>query len=106
LTNANFKTGKEHVEILPVLAMLIATALGLFIGKDLYPTLFDAQSKTAAPLSTQPNHPQPLIVLGAEGLCRFSNIYTSLPPKCKTLDGKFVPVPGTSPDIFVPPGGK
>jgi hypothetical protein len=86
---------KKLWKYLPVLAVLVANVLGLFIGKDLY-----------APLSTERNNPQPLIVLGEEGFCRFSNIYTSLPPKCKTPEGDFIPVPGTSPYLFVTPQGK
>lgn len=85
---------KKLWKYLPVLAVLVATVLGLFIGKDLY-----------APLSTERNNPQPLIVLGEEGLCRFSNIYTSLPPKCKIPEGDYIPVPGTSIYLFVTPQG-
>jgi hypothetical protein len=97
---------KGMLKYLPVLAVLIATVTGLLMGKDLYPTSLDSRPKTPTQLQTEPNKPQPLIVLGAEGPCSFSNIYTSLPPKCKTFDGKFVPVPGTSWNIFVIPEGK
>ncbi len=86
------KLAKNMLKYLPVLAVLAAIALGLFLGKDLYPTGLDSLSET------------PLIVLGADGPCDSSNLYTSLPPKCKTLDGKFVPVPGSS--ILVTPEGK
>jgi hypothetical protein len=82
------KLAKNLLKYLPVLAVLVATVLGLFIGKDLYLTSFDSQSKTPALLSPEPNNPQPPIALGAEGPCRFSNLYTSLPPKCKTLEGR------------------
>ena len=97
------KLAKNLLKYLPVLAVLVATVLGLFIAKDLYPPSLDSQHKTPALLSREPNNPEPPIVLGAQGPCGFSNLYTSLPPKCKTLDGKFIPAPGTSPYILVTP---
>ncbi|HLO16818.1 MAG TPA: hypothetical protein VK206_18435 [Anaerolineales bacterium] len=97
------KLAKNMLKYLPVLAVLVATVLALLIAKDLYPLSLDAQYKTPALLSPEPNTPEPPIVLGAQGPCGFSNLYTSLPPKCKTLDGKFIPAPGTSPYIFSNP---
>jgi len=76
----NSKLRKNMLKQLPVLAVLAATVLGLFIGKDLYP--------------------KSPIVLEAQGACGALNLYTSLPPKCKTLDGKFIPMPGALPYIF------
>ena len=72
-----------------VLVVLAAIAVGFFVGKDLYPTRLDSKSQ------------DPLIVLAAEGPCDSSNVYTSLPPKCKSFDGEFVPVPGAA--ILVTP---
>lgn len=100
------KLAKNILTYLPVLAVLTATAIGLFIGKDLYPTLLDSQAKTPTRLPAEPNDPQRPIDPEAMGPCGLSNIYTSLPPKCKTLDGKFVPVPGFPSTIFVIPEGK
>lgn len=82
------------LKYLPVLAVLAAIALGLFLGKDLYPTGLDSRSE------------KPLVISVADGPCDSSNLYTSLPPKCKTLDGKFIPVPGTYPYTLVTPEGK
>ena len=90
----NSQIVKNMLKYVPVLSILVAIALDLLIGKDLYPTSLDSQSK------------QPLIVLPADGPCDSSNLYTSLPPKCKTLDGKFIPVPGTSSESFLTPEGK
>ena len=89
---------KNMLKYLPVLAVLAATILGLFAGTNLYPTSLDSQSET--------NKPQLMPIREAVDSCRFSNIYTSLPPKCRMPDGKFIPVPGTSPYSFVPPKGK
>ena len=86
---------KKLWKYLPILALLVVTILGLFMGKDLY-----------APLLTEQKNPQPLIVRGEENLCGFSNIYTSLPPKCKTFDGELIPVPGTSPYLLGTSQGK
>jgi hypothetical protein len=97
---------KNMFKYLPILAVLIATLIGVLLGKDLYPTSVDFQSKTPTQLSTEPHSSQPLIILGSEDSCGFSNIYTSLPPKCKTLGGEFIPLPGTSPDIVLTPEGK
>ncbi len=100
------KLAKRMLKYLPVLAVLIAAVIGLFIGKDLYPTLLVTSAKTPTQLSIEPNSLPPLIVLGGTGPCGFSNIYTSLPPKCKNFDGSFGPVPGTSPNFFVIPERK
>jgi hypothetical protein len=102
----NSQIVKNMLKYVPVVAVLVATLIGVLIGKDLYPTSLDFPSKTLTQLSTEPNSPQPLIILGSEGPCGFSNIYTSLPPKCKTLEGEFIPVPGTSPYIVLTPEGK
>jgi hypothetical protein len=85
---------KRTLKYLPVLAVLFATVIGLVLGKDLYPTSLDSQITA------------PMMVLGAKGPCGLSAIYTSLPPKCRTFDGKFIPVPGTSSYILVTPEGK
>ena len=92
----NSKLTKTMLKYLSILAVLAATVIGLFIGKDLYPTSLDSQSKTPTQL--------PPIVLGTVDPC--VAIYLSHPPKCKTLDGKFIPLPGTTPYIIVTPEGK
>ena len=102
----NSQTVKRMLKYVPIVAVLVATLLGVLIGKDLYPTSRDVQSQTPAQLSTEPNSLQPQILLGEEGPCGFSSIYTSLPPKCKTLEGELIPVPGTSPYIVLTPEGK
>jgi|WetSurMetagenome_2_1015567.scaffolds.fasta_scaffold989108_1 hypothetical protein len=97
---------KNMLKYVPVGAVLVATLMGMLLGKDLYPTSLDFHSKTPTQLSTEPNSRPPLIIMGSEGPCGFSNIYTSLPPKCKTLEGEFMPVPGSSPYIGLTPGRK
>jgi hypothetical protein len=98
------KLAKTMSKYLPILAVLAATVIGLFLGKDLYPTSLNSQTKTPTELSTEPNIPQPSIVLGTIDPC--GAIYLSQPPKCKTLDGKFILLPGTIPFIMVTPEGK
>lgn len=97
---------KKLLKFLPVLALLIATLIGVVAGKDLFPTSLDTQTTTPPQLPTEPNEQQPPIILGNMGPCNFSNLYLSLPPKCKTLEGEFIPAPGTSPYILVTPEGK
>ena len=89
---------------LPVLAVLAATGIGTFIGKDLYGTLFDSSSKTPTPTQflLEPNN-LPWLP-GLESQCSSSNIYTSLLPKCKTFDGEFIPLPGTLNGLVIPAG--
>jgi hypothetical protein len=89
---------KNMLKHLPVLAVLAATMLGLFAGTNLYLTSLDYHAET--------NKPQLMPIPEAVDSCRFSNIYTSLPPKCRMPDGRFIPVPGISPYSFVPPKGK
>ena len=86
------KLAKNMLRYLPMLILLAAITLGLFIGKGLLPTSLESRSQN------------PLIILSAEGPCNSSNLYMSLPPKCKGLDGKFVPAPGIS--IAVAPKDK
>jgi hypothetical protein len=88
------KLAKNMLTYLPVLAVLVATVIGVLMGRDLYP---------ASPAS-----PPGILMIAPESgePCGLSAIYTSLPPKCKTLEGKFIPVPGTSPFILVTPEGK
>jgi hypothetical protein len=97
------KQAKHMLKYLSVLAVLLATIIGLFIGKDLYWISSDSQLKTPTHLATEPNNPQPQIIMGTTDSCSLT-IYTSLPPKCKTMDGEFIPVPGSY--IFVTPEGK
>ena len=99
------KLAKNMLKFLPVLAVLAATVMGLFIGKDLNRTSLDSQAETPAQSLIEPNNLQLLPILGVGSHCFYSNIYTSLPPKCRTSDGEFIPLPGTS-NILVIPAGK
>jgi len=98
------KLAKNILKYLSVLAVLVATAAGLFIGKDLYTISLNFQSKTVVQLSTEPNDSQLLPNSGFGSPCFYSTIYTSLPPKCKTADGEFIPLPGTSNALVTPQG--
>jgi hypothetical protein len=91
---------------LPVLAVLVATVLGMFLGEGLYPTSLDSQDEPVTQLAIAPDNPQPLTVLGSPGTCMGGLIFTSLPPKCKTFDGSFILANETSPYVILSPGGK
>jgi hypothetical protein len=102
---------KNMLKFLPVLAVLAAAVLGLLIGEDLYPASLASQSETPAQVVTEPNIPQPLIVPGEAGQCLPSAVFTSLPPKCRTLEGKLIPLWGWEveelpPNILATPPGK
>jgi hypothetical protein len=92
---------KNTLKYVPILVVLVAMVTGVLIGKDLYPTILFSQPKPPVRSLMEP-----LIILGKDDLCGFSNIYTSLPPKCKTLDGEFIPVLEASSYIIVTPEGK
>ncbi len=83
---------KNVLTYLPVLAVLVVTGLGLWLGRDLYPALFLSETN----MLTQPRG---LLSLGTEVPCNL--IYTSLPPKCKTFEGSFVPADGISPLVIL-----
>jgi hypothetical protein len=88
------KLVKTMLTYLPVLAVLVVTVFGLWIGKDLYPSLFPSQTNT-------PAQPRGLLFLVTEVPCSPSTIYTSFPPKCKTIDGSFVPADGIPPFVIM-----
>lgn len=101
----NSKLANIMLKYLPILAVLAATVIGLLIGKDLYPTSLDSQTKTpATQLQIEPNNPQSPRVMGTIGPCM--GIFLSLPPKCKTVEGEFISVPGTSSYILLSSDGK
>jgi hypothetical protein len=96
------KLTRDLLKYLPVLAVLVVTAIGLVIGKDLYPISIDSQTKTPTELPTEPSNTQLLPIPGVGNPCFYTNIYTSLPPKCRTFDGEFIPLPGTSNVLVIP----
>ena len=89
---------KNLLKYLSVLAILAASVIVLLIGKDLYPPSFHSQVET--------NSSQFLPITEEVDLCVSPLIYTSLPPKCKTADGEFIPMPWASSYGFVIPKGK
>jgi hypothetical protein len=100
----NSKLAKTLLKYALILTVLVATVIGLFIGKGLYATVLVSSSKTPMQLSTEPNGPQLPIILGTLYPC--VSVYLSQPPKCKTLDGTFIPLPGTTQFILVTPERK
>ena len=91
---------KSMLRYLPVIAVLAATVTGLLIGINLNPTSLDSQPKNPTQLQAETTDRQPLVILGEAGPCGSSNVYTSLPPKCRAADGSFIAAEGTSPYIM------
>jgi hypothetical protein len=89
-----------------ILAILVATVIGVLIGRDLYPVPLASRSQTPTLLPAEPDGLQPLVVPGEFSSCDFSLIFLSLPPKCKTLDGSFIQAGGPSPYVILIPPGK
>ncbi|HSL46836.1 MAG TPA: hypothetical protein VK897_25590 [Anaerolineales bacterium] len=100
------KLAKNMLRYLPVLAVLVATVLGLLLGEGLYPPSLDSQLETVAQLPGGSSNPQSLIIPATTDTCMTGMIFTSLPPKCKTLDGNFILANGTSPYVIAIPEGK
>jgi hypothetical protein len=100
------KPAKSIFPYLSLLAVILAVTIGLFIGKGLYPVSRDAQAATVIQFSTVQDTPPLLIVSGAEDPCFTPEIYTSLPPKCRTADGSFTQTNGLPSNVFVIPQGK
>ena len=88
------KLAKNMSTYLPVLAVLVVTVLGLWIGQNLYPSLFPSETNT-------PSQPYGFLTFGTEVLCGPSAIYTSFPPKCKQIDGSFVLADGIPPFVII-----
>lgn len=100
------KLSKNMLMYLSVAALSVATGIGMFIGKDLYRTTLESRLVTPTQLTAEPGNPQPLIVRGARGSCLSPEIYTSLPPKCRTSDGSFIEAGGIAPYVILIPKSK
>ncbi len=108
------KLAKNIWEYLPLLAVVAVAVTGMLIAKDLYQTSLDSQVISATQFTAEQNSslqakqrdPQLMILSETAGKCISPLIYTSLPPKCRTSDGTFIQLPGTSLDLFVIPKGK
>ena len=94
------KLAKSILQYLPVLAALVATAVGLLVGKDLYPSSLPSAATAPSQVWAEPGSLQSLSF--APGRCISPLIYTSLPPKCRTADGTFIPMPGSSYLLLLP----
>ena len=105
------KLGKSMLKYLPLLAVVVAVIAGTLIGKDLYSRSRDAgiqaatalQIEQARRLPWERNTPEVLIYPATAGTCFGPLIYTSLPPKCKTIEGEFIQLPGSSEVFVLPP---
>lgn len=94
-----FKLAGNIRRYLPLFAITIVMVLGMFIARDFLQISADAPFGTATQLLDGQT--------GFEGRpCISLNIYTSLPAKCKTADGKFLPVGEIWSNVFVTPEGK
>jgi len=99
------RPAKVILNHLPILVVLAATVVGLLLGEKLYPTSLDSQPGTPpAQIQLEQTDLQTLRILGTFESCE--GIFLSYPPKCKTLDGEFIPMPGTSPYILTLPEDK
>ncbi len=96
------KMSKRTLKYLPFLVVIAVAVIGVFVSKDLYRQSLDTREEATVQLLTEQNRPQLLFFSEATGTCFSPDIYTSLPPKCRTSEGKFIQVPGTSSAFVVP----
>ncbi len=96
------KLPKLIMTYLPILAVIAAIALGALLGRSLYPLPVASGNRATAQLSP-PEIVPPVMFTQELGACVPSQIYMSLPPKCKTIDGRLIEVPGTSNTLVIPP---
>ena len=82
------------LKYLLLFTVMMVVVTGLFIAKDLHQAGLKFQDK--APKQVV------LTIPGGTGSCTLPNVYTSLPAKCKTADGKFAQGTWSSPNIMVP----
>jgi hypothetical protein len=101
------KLAKNISMVLSLLAVMIVIVAGSFIASDLYRTSPpDSQVKTLAQISIEQPNPKLSQDFGVLGSCSSPYIYTSLPAKCKTIDGEFIPLNDLAPNIVVLPESK
>jgi hypothetical protein len=105
------KPGKSLLKYLPLLAVTVAAIAGALIVEDAnYPLLdfgikattqLQAEQTNALPAEQDP--PQVMVFPETAGTCLSGLVFTSLPPKCKTLSGDFIQLPGSSNVFVIPP---
>lgn len=94
---------KLLLKYLPLLIVMAVALTGSRMIKDLDPKVVDSRTEiNEIPLQTEQLEPQLLNVNETENECFGPLIYTSLPPKCRTLDGDFIQIDEVHPYIIVP----
>ena len=93
------KTAKHVFAYLSLLIVIIAAAVGGLIIIKSPPQKLDAAE---VPAMVQPNNSTSIQSLSGMGTCTLPNVYTSLPAKCRTADGKFIQGDWSSPTVLIP----
>jgi hypothetical protein len=100
------KLAKSILNYLPVLAVIAVAMIGVLLARKPDQTSLASVTKTITQYSAEEDNPMRLLFPSETGTCLSPEIYTSLPPKCRTMDGSFIQLPGPSPDGFLIPPGK
>jgi len=95
------KLAKNISKYLLLLAGIIVVMAAVFIAKDVRQPLLDSKVKTSTHLSIEQINPELSTSFGDPNACALPYIYLTLPAKCKTLNGEFVPIAGIPSNIFV-----
>jgi hypothetical protein len=88
------KPVKSVWKYLAALAVMAVTVTGIVILTQLYPPAPELQVVAITQPSAEPDNAPGLIQPLAEDQCLPYLIYTSLPPKCKNIDGTFTQMEG------------
>jgi hypothetical protein len=105
--NLAMRNARLAKALLPLLAVLAGILIGCLLGKDLYPTLLNSRPGTPSQIAMEQKDLQLFLIPDDSGTClSYEEIYTSLPPKCKTAEGELIPLPGTFPKVLMIPRGK
>lgn len=91
---------------LSLFLVIVAAVTVLLLAGEPNQTSRDARIKATAQLSAEPNISQWLTMPGAKNSCAVGLIYTSLPPKCRTIDGTFVELNEWPSNVLVIPTPK
>jgi hypothetical protein len=100
------KLAKSILNYLPVLAVIAVAVIGIILAREPYQTAPASGTRPTTQFSAEKDTSPQLLMPFEAGTCFSQELYTSLPPKCRTQDGSFIQIPGTSPDGFVIPPGK
>lgn len=86
------RSAKSVFMYLALLLMMLVAVTGVLLARDLHARNPDFQITTNTQLQDQLSNSDVKILSAPNRPCLGFQIYTSLPPKCRTSDGTFTPL--------------